>query len=152
MLRAGLLRRCGMKTVLFVCVHNAGRSQMAEAFTNALARERGLPVRAISAGTVAGEKINPVAAEVMREVSVPMDGQAPKRLTQETADAADRVITMGCGVDADACPARLHLSEDWGLDDPKGQPVEAVRAIRDQIRAHVEALLAEMTAAPGTDS
>lgn len=149
MLRAGLLRRRGMKTVLYVCVHNAGRSQMAEAFTNALARERGLPVRATSAGTVAGEKINPAAEEVMREAGVPMDGQAPKRLTQEMADAADRVITMGCGVDADACPARLHLSEDWGLDDPEGRPVEAVRAIRDQIRARVEALLAEMSAAPG---
>lgn len=149
MLRAGLLRRCGMKTVLYVCVHNAGRSQMAEAFTNALARERGLPVRAVSAGTVAGEEINPAAEEVMREAGVPMDGQAPKRLTQEMADAADRIITMGCGVDADACPARLHLSEDWGLDDPKGRLVAAVRAIRDQIRARVEALLLEMSATPG---
>jgi len=148
-LRAGLLRRRGMKTVLYVCVHNAGRSQMAEAFTNALARERGLAVRARSAGTVAGEKINPIAEEVMREAGVPMDGQMPKRLTQEMADGADRVVTMGCGVEADACPARLHLSEDWGLDDPKGRPVEAVRAIRDQIKARVEALLAELSAPPG---
>ena len=136
-----------MKTVLYVCVHNAGRSQMAEAFTNALARERGLPLRALSAGTVAGEEINPVAEEVMREAGVPMDGHMPKQLTQEMADGADRIITMGCGVDADACPARLHLSEDWGLDDPKGRPIEAVRVIRDQIRARVKTLLAEMSMA-----
>ena len=138
-----------MKTVLYVCVHNAGRSQMAEAYTNALARERGLPVRALSAGTVAGEKINPAAEEVMREAGIPPDGQTPKQLTQEMSDGADRIITMGCGVDADACPARIHLSEDWGLDDPKGQPVEAVRAIRDQIKARVETLLTEMSVTAG---
>ena len=141
-----------MKTVLYVCVHNAGRSQMAEAFTNALARERGLAVRALSAGTVAGEEINPTAEEVMGEAGVPMDGQTPKQLAQGMADGADRVVTMGCGVDADACPARIHLSEDWGLDDPKGQPIEAVRVIRDQIKARVETLLAEMSVTPGTAS
>ena len=117
-----------MKTVLFVCVHNAGRSQMAEAFTNALAKERGLAVRALSAGTVAGEEINPAALAVMQEAGVSMAGQTPKQLTQAMADSADRIVTMGCGVDADACPARIHLSEDWGLDDPKGQPLEKVRA------------------------
>jgi protein-tyrosine-phosphatase len=136
-----------MKTVLFVCVHNAGRSQMAEAFVNHLARERGLPVRAESAGTVAGSDINPAAREVMAEVGIPMDGQRPKQLTDAMAAEADRVITMGCGVDAEACPARVRpLLEDWGLDDPKGRPVEEVRAIRDQIRERVEALLREMTA------
>lgn len=117
---------------------------MAEAFTNRLAHERGLPVRAISAGTVAGERINPVAEAVMAEIGVPMDDQRPKQLTQAMADGAARTITMGCGVDADACPARIHLSEDWGLDDPAGQPIETVRAIRDQIRARVEALLREL--------
>src|SRR5208283_4986049 len=101
-----------MKIVLFVCVHNAGRSQMAEAFTNLLAKERGLPVRALSAGTVAGEEINPAAVTVMQEVGVSMEGQKPKQLTQALADSADRIITMGCGVDADACPARIHLAED----------------------------------------
>ena len=136
-----------MKTVLFVCVHNAGRSQMAEAFVNHLARQRGLPVRAVSAGTVAGQTINPVAAQVMAEIGVPLDGQHPKPLTRAMADGADK-ITMGCGVNADACPARIHLSEDWGLDDPKGQSVEAVRAIRDQIEQHVETLLREL--APST--
>lgn len=133
-----------MKTVLYVCVHNAGRSQMAEAFTNRLAQERGLPVRALSAGTVAGEEINPVAVAVMREAGVSMAGQKPKQLTQQMADSADRIITMGCGVDAEACPARIHLSEDWGLDDPKGQPIEKVRATRDEIKAKVETLLADV--------
>jgi protein-tyrosine-phosphatase len=133
-----------MTTVLFVCVHNAGRSQMAEAFTNKLAQERGLAIRARSAGTVAGEEINPAAVAVMQEVGVSMAGQKPKQLTQEMAASADRIITMGCGVDAEACPARIHLSEDWGLDDPKGQPIEKVRAIRDAIQAKVETLLAEV--------
>jgi arsenate reductase len=137
-----------MKTFLFVCVHNAGRSQMAEAFVNHLARERGLPVRGISAGTVAGEGINPVAEQVMAEIGIPMTGQWPKPLTQAMGDGANRVITMGCGVDAEACPARIHPSEDWGLDDPKGQPVEVVRRIRDEIRARVEALLADVAPSP----
>lgn len=138
-----------MKTVLFVCVHNAGRSQMAEALVNHLARERGLPMRGESAGTEAGEQVNPVTVEVMREIGVPMDGQRPKQLTEEMAGAADRVITMGCGVDAERCPARVRpMMEDWGLDDPKGQPVEKVRAIRDQIVRKVEALLGgELTTA-----
>ena len=117
-----------MRTVLFVCVHNAGRSQMAEALLNKMA---------------AGTEINPVARQVMDEIGIPMDGQSPKMLTQAMADSASKVITMGCGVDGDLCPARIHLSEDWGLDDPKGQSIEKVRAIRDQIEAKVEQLLAE---------
>jgi arsenate reductase len=133
-----------MKTVLFVCVHNAGRSQMAEAFLNTLAIQRGLHVRALSAGTVAGEEVNPAAVAVMQEVGISLAGRKPKPLTQAMADSADRIITMGCGVDADVCPARIHLSEDWGLDDPKGQPIEKVRAIRDEIKTRVETLLAEI--------
>lgn len=149
MLRPDLLRGDSMTipvtTVLYVCVHNAGRSQIAEAFTNRLAQERGLPVRAISAGTVVGERINPVAEEVMCEVGIPMDGQRPKQLTPDLSDAANRIITMGCGVDAEVCPARLRPNmEDWGLDGPKGQPIEAVRVIRDQIKARVETLLDEL--------
>lgn len=132
-----------MKTILFVCVHNAGRSQMAEALTNKLAGERGLAVRALSAGTIAGEEINPVAVAVMEEIGVSMQGQKPKQLTQEMGDGAERVITMGCGVDT-ACPARLRITEDWDLYDPKGQPLEKVRAIRDEIKTRVESLLAEM--------
>jgi arsenate reductase len=135
-----------MKTVLFVCTHNAGRSQMAEAFVNRRVQERGLPVRAVSAGTTAGARVNPAAAEVMAEIGISLEGQRPKQLTQEMADSAERIITMGCGVDASACPARIYVSEDWGLDDPAGQPLETVRAIRDQIQAHVEKLLAEMGA------
>lgn len=134
-----------MKTILYVCVHNAGRSQMAEAFTNYLAAQRGVTVRGVSAGTMAGEQINPTAAEAMREIGVPMDGQKPKPLTQEMADSAYRTITMGCGVDATACPARLMITEDWGLDDPAGQPIETVRRIRDEIRRRVERLLDEIT-------
>lgn len=135
-----------MKNVLFVCVHNAGRSQMAEAFVNHYAKERGLAVVGVSAGTVAGTQINPVAVEVMSELGISMEGQQPKQLTQELADSADKKITMGCGVEADACPARIFFTEDWGLDDPKGQPLETVRAIRDQIKERVEALLAELAA------
>ena len=133
-----------MKNVLYVCVHNAGRSQMAEAFTNHLATARGLDVRALSAGTVAGTVINARAIEAMAELGISMAGQEPKQLTQAMADAADRVVTMGCGVDAESCPARIHLSEDWGLDDPKDASIEEVRAIRDQIHARVETLLGEL--------
>ena len=135
-----------MKTVLFVCVHNAGRSQMAEAFVNYYAKQRGLDVIGASAGTVAGTQINPVAVEVMQELGISMEGQSPKQLTQELADSADKKITMGCGVDASACPARIFFTEDWGLDDPKDQPLEKVREIRDQIQARVEALLTELAA------
>jgi arsenate reductase len=117
---------------------------MAEAFTNKLAAEKGLPFGAVSAGTIAGDKLNPTVIEAMEEIGIPMAGHAPKQLTQEMADNADRLITMGCGVDADACPARFLVSEDWGLDDPKGQGIEHVRAIRDQIKARVEQLLAEI--------
>jgi protein-tyrosine-phosphatase len=146
MLRARVLLDGGsgmtsVKTILYVCVHNAGRSQMAEAFTNRLAKERGLPVRALSAGTMAATGINPAAKKVMEEAGVPMTGQRPKLLTRELANSADRIITMGCGVDAAACPAGMYISEDWGLDDPSGQPIETVRRIRDQIRKRVEAAL-----------
>jgi arsenate reductase len=135
-----------VKTVLFVCVHNAGRSQMAEAFVNHFAQERGLPIRAESAGTVGGKQLNPLAVAAMAEVGIAMDGQTPKLLTQEQVDRATRTITMGCGVDADACPARVLFTDDWGLDDPAGQPIETVRIIRDQIRERVEQLLTEIAA------
>lgn len=130
--------------ILFVCVHNAGRSQMAEAWTNHLAREKGLPVVAESAGTMAGKKLNQTAVDVMREAGISMAGQTPKLLVQEMADAASKIVSMGCGVDAEACPARFILTEDWGLDDPAGQPIEKVRQIRDEIKAHVERLLEEV--------
>ncbi|MFI5385128.1 MAG: arsenate reductase ArsC [Fimbriimonadales bacterium] len=129
-------------TVLFVCTHNAGRSQMAEAFLQKLAAERGLSIRALSAGTVGGSRLNPMAVQAMAEIGIDMSGQEPKLLTQAMADEADRIITMGCGVDAAACPARFLVTEDWGLDDPAGRPIERVREIRDQIRDRVERLLA----------
>lgn len=120
---------------------------MAEAFVNKIAAERGVQIRGESAGTAVGERVNPLALQVMAELGISMDGQTPKQLTQAMADSAKRVITMGCGVDATSCPARIHLSEDWGLDDPAGQPIEKVRAIRDQIRARVEALIEELEGA-----
>ena len=127
-------------TVLFVCVHNAGRSQMAEAVFNHLARARGLDVRASSAGTLGGGALNPVAMRALEEIGIDTSGLTPKILTQEMVDRADKVVSMGCGVDASACPARFLVTEDWGLDDPAGRPIEEVRAIRDEIVRRVEAM------------
>lgn len=131
--------------ILFVCVHNAGRSQMAEALLNARAAERGLPIRAISAGTLGGGSINPVAARALAEIGVSLDGHFPKALTQTMADDADRIVSMGCGVDAAACPAKFLVTEDWGLDDPAGQPIETVRRIRDEIVVEVDKLLEQLS-------
>ena len=128
-------------SILYVCVHNAGRSQMAEAFTNALSGGR---VKGVSAGTEPGGKVNPQAVAVMGELGIDMTSQTPKLLTREMMDGSDRVITMGCGV-SESCPMLLGgPMEDWGLDDPAGQPIEKVRQIRDQIKAHVEDLLSEL--------
>lgn len=129
--------------ILYVCVHNSGRSQMAEAITNHLAVERGLPVSAESAGTVGGKELNPMAVQAMNEIGISMDGQRPKLIDQEMVDGA-RVISMGCGVDAAACPAKFILAEDWQLDDPAGQPIEKVREIRDSIYKKVEHLIDEL--------
>jgi len=134
-----------MKTILFVCVHNAGRSQMAEALTNRQAQALGLDVRALSAGTVGGKSLNPIAVEVMEEIGVSMAGQEPKLLTQQMADQADLIISMGCGVDAQSCPARFLLTEDWELDDPAAQSIEQVREIRDEIGQRVDQLLSRLT-------
>lgn len=125
-----------MTTVIFACVHNAGRSQMAAAFFNALANDG---ARAISAGTQPGERVHPVVLEVMREVGIDLTSARPQRLTEELAQSAQLLITMGCG---DACPVVPGLRrDDWPLPDPKGQPLDEVRAIRDDIRARVAALL-----------
>ena len=133
-----------MRTILFVCGHNAGRSQMAEAFATKLIQERGLDVRARSAGTSPGERINPLVERAMEEVGISMTGRRPKILNADMAAEADTIITMGCGVDTESCPARFLVSEDWGLDDPAGAPVERVREIRDLVRVRVEELLARM--------
>lgn len=136
--------RFTMKTVLFVCVHNAGRSQMAEAIFNRLAAERGLNARAVSAGTRAAQAVNPQAVAAVEELGIDMSSARPKRLTPEMVREADRIVTMGCGVDAAECPAGFLATEDWGLDDPAGQPIENVRAIRDQIVARIKNLLREL--------
>ena len=126
-------------TVLFVCVHNAGRSQMAAGWLRELAAGR---VEVRSAGSMPAERINPVAVEAMREVGIDIAAEQPKVLTTEAVQASDAVITMGCG---DACPFFPGKRyEDWQLADPAGQGIEAVRPIRDEIRARVEALLGEL--------
>jgi len=123
-------------TVLFVCVHNAGRSQMAAGFLQHLA---GGKVQVRSAGSMPGHQVNPVAVEAMAEVGIDIASAQPKVLTPEAVEASDVVITMGCG---DACPFYPGKRyEDWVLDDPAGQGIKAVRPIRDDIRARVEALI-----------
>lgn len=128
--------------LLFVCIHNAGRSVMAEAFARTLG---GDAVEAASAGTEPGGGPHPEVVEAMREAGIDVSGHRGVLLTDEMVRAADRVITMGCAVDEAACPAIRYVGvEDWGLPDPKGRPPEEVRAIRDEVRARVEKLLAEM--------
>jgi len=135
-----------MKTVLFVCVGNAGRSQMAEAFFNRLADGK---ARAISAGTRPADAVDPKAIEVMREVGIDISGNKPKALTMEVLEQADRVITMGCGVEG-VCPASFVETEDWQLEDPKGKPIEEVRRIRDEIKTKVLRCLASVDLWPKT--
>ena len=131
-------------SVLFVCVHNAGRSQMAAGWLRELADDR---VEVRSAGSMPADQINPVAVEAMREVGIDITAEQPKVLTTEAVQDSDVVITMGCG---DACPFFPGKRyEDWKLDDPAGQGIESVRPIRDEIKARVEALLVELI---GSDS
>lgn len=126
-------------TVLFVCVHNAGRSQMAAGFMRELGGDR---VEVLSAGSAPKELINPVAVEAMREVGIDIANQHPKVLTTEAVKESDAVITMGCG---DACPVFPGKRyEDWDLQDPAGQGIEFVRVVRDEIKVRVTNLLAEL--------
>jgi len=126
-----------MKTVLFACIHNAGRSQMAAAWFNALTDKS--KARAISAGTEPGARVHPEVLTAMREVNIDLEGIAPQKLTDELAATATILITMGCG---EACPVVPGLRRmDWPLEDPKGKPVERVREIRDDVKARVSALL-----------
>ncbi len=128
-------------SVLFVCVHNAGRSQMAAGFLTRLAGDR---VEVRSAGSIPGDQVNPSAVAAMAEVGVDISQQTPKVLTTEAVQASDYVITMGCG---DACPVfpgKKYLN--WELEDPAGQGVEAVRPIRDEIQKLIEGLVAEIDA------
>ncbi len=126
-------------SVLFVCVHNAGRSQMAAGYLRELAGDR---VEVRSAGSMPADQINPVAVEAMREEGIDITAETPKVLTTEAVQDSDVVITMGCG---DACPFFPGKRyEDWKLEDPAGQGIESVRPIRNDIKARVETLLAEL--------
>ena len=126
-------------TVLFVCVHNAGRSQMAAGFMQALGQGR---IEVLSAGSAPKDSINPVAVQVMAEVGINIATSIPKVLTTQAVKEADAVITMGCGDSCPIYPGKRY--EDWVLDDPAGQGIEAVRIIRDEIKIRVEKLLGEL--------
>jgi arsenate reductase len=138
-----------MAHVLFVCLHNAGRSQISQALFE---RAAGGPHTADSAGTTAhtadsagtapAERVHPEVVEVMREIGIDLSDRHPKRLTRQLAEAADLVITMGCGDQCPYIPGRRYL--DWGLPDPRGRPLQEIRAIRDEIAERVHQLLAEL--------
>ncbi|GIH49976.1 arsenate reductase [Microbispora rosea] len=128
-----------MPSVLFVCVHNAGRSQMAAGWLAHLAGDR---VQVRSAGSAPAERVNPVAVDAMREVGIDISAESPKLLTADAVQASDVIITMGCG---DACPLFPGKRyEDWKLDDPAEQGMDAVRVIRDEIHDRVKALVVEL--------
>lgn len=128
-------------SVLFVCIHNAGRSQMAAAYTHHLSGGR---VEVRSAGSAPADSINPAVYEAMLEEDIDISAEVPKILTTEAVEASDVVITMGCGDTCPFYPGKRY--EDWKLDDPAGQGVDAVRPIRDEIRARVQALVDELLA------
>jgi arsenate reductase len=132
-----------MKTVVFVCVHNSGRSQMAEAFFNQIAEGKAI---ALSAGTQPGDKVHPIVVEAMKEAGIDISENKPKMLTMEMIEKADKMITMGCGADAGGlCPAGFIETEDWALEDPSGKTISEVRIIRDEIKRRVSDLLAKIT-------
>jgi arsenate reductase len=128
-----------MARALFVCLHNAGRSQMSEALFERAAGERH---EARSAGTTPGDRVHPEVVEAMSELGIDLSDRRPKLLAPEDAEWADVVVTMGCGDECPLIPGRRYV--DWDLPDPQGRPVEAVRAIRDEIAGRVEALLGEL--------
>ena len=128
-----------MPSVLFVCVHNAGRSQMAAGFMSTLS---GGKVEVLSAGSAPKDSINPIAVEAMAEVGIDIANNVPKILTTEAVQQSDVVITMGCGDTCPFFPGKRY--EDWVLDDPAGQGIESVRVIRDEIKKRVENLLKEI--------
>ncbi len=126
--------------MLFICIGNSGLSHLAAAFFNMLARGR---AKALSAGTDPADAVDPTVVEAMREVGIDIGGNRPKALTPEMLEQAERVITMGCGVEG-VCPATFIETEDWALEDPRGKPLKMVREIREQIQARVLELLEEM--------
>ncbi len=127
-----------MKTVLFICVHNSGRSQMAEAFFNQMAQGR---ARAISAGSQPADSVNPTVVKAMREAGIDISRNKPKLLTLEMMEGIDKAITMGC---ENSCPLTTVPTEDWGLEDPKDKPIEQVRKIRDEIKDKVNRLVEQI--------
>jgi arsenate reductase (thioredoxin) len=131
-----------MATALFVCLHNAGRSQMSAALFE---RAAGGRHRALSAGTTPGARVHPEVVEVMNELDIDLSGRKPQKLTTELAQQADVVVTMGCGDECPYIPGKRY--RDWDLEDPKGRPVDEVRATRDDIALRVEQLVAELDAA-----
>jgi arsenate reductase len=130
---------------LFVCLHNAGRSQMSQALFARAAEGRH---EALSAGTTPGDRVHPEVVEVMDELGIDLSGRQPRKLSREDAEWADVVVTMGCGDECPYIPGKRYL--DWELTDPKGQPVEAVRATREEIERRVQALVAELDAGGGS--
>ncbi|MQF80451.1 arsenate reductase ArsC [SAR202 cluster bacterium AD-493-K16_JPT_193m] len=126
--------------MLFVCVHNSGRSQMARAFLNYLSNGS---IKAESAGTIPSNSVNQTVVDAMQEIGIDISGESPKLITQEMVDRSSKVITMGCSID-EACPATFVVAEDWGLDDPSGKGVAEVRRIRDQIKERVAILIQEL--------
>ena len=131
-----------IKTVVFVCIHNSGRSQMAEAFCNQLTKGKAI---GISAGTQPGDEVNPIVVKAMREVGIDISGNKPKTMTLDMLSKADKMITMGCGADAlGLCPASFIETEDWVLEDPEGKSLEQVRIIRDEIKKRVMKLILDI--------
>jgi len=126
-----------MKKVLFICIGNSGRSQMAEAFFNQKTQGKAV---AISAGTNPAAQLNPTVVTAMRESGIDIADKKPKLLTTEMLEGAERVIAMGCNV-VEACPATFIPTEDWGLGDPEGEPIAKVRQIRDEIEARIDGLV-----------
>jgi arsenate reductase len=129
-------------TVLFVCVHNAGRSQMAAGFLKDLS---GGTIEVLSAGSMPGNQINPVAVAAMAEVGIDIAGEQPKKLSTEAVQASDVVITMGCGDECPYFPGKRY--EDWELTDPAGKGIETVREVRDEIKTRIEGLIASLSPA-----
>jgi len=129
-----------MKKILFVCIENAGRSQMAEAFANQYGKGN---VEALSAGTMPAKEVNPVVVRVMQEKGIALSANRPKLITNQMVQEADMIIVMGCSAEG-FCPAPLlNKVVDWGIEDPKGKPIEKVREIRDEIERKVRSLLDE---------
>ena len=134
-----------MSTVLFVCLHNAGRSQMSQALFERAANGQH---HALSAGTTPGDHVHPEVVEVMRELGIDLAERTPRLLTRELAQQADVVVTMGCGDQCPYIPGKRYL--DWELADPKGRPIEEVRATRDEIASRVERLVRDLDASMGS--